>query len=598
MANERRLKPHEKGGAITEDYGFIAVGTSALCASVRHLLPRNMDRGACPREFGPSRIRRYLSQAVRSARSGIYDCTRGCLQIWSRFRERADPPPLVLVNRRRDAGSPPAVGQDHCGRRNVVFASIKPPVRIGQDSAGRLGREHSSVTNLLVRESRCLRLRPTWVAAVQTPALAALRQQGPSPYLLGEHRFQPVQVAPEEWRLAHERFATEVLWFAHHQLLGAHEAEPLDSSLVAAWEAFERLNERFGVRIAKLLQSDCPVLINDYQLCRTPAHLRALRPNARILHMSYTAFASAEYWARLPRHVSRSVLLGMLAADILGFASQRWARNFVECVERAGLGTATGLARGARATVDHAHGRTHVTVYPAFVGVNETRSKAATPRAEAAARLARKGCRFLLARVDRLDPAKNALLGFEAFRRLLDRRPELRGEIRFAACLLPSRTGVRAYKQYSARVCGLVEEINSTYPGAIRLHVEDEHDRALGLLTECDGLLVNSVVDGMNLVAQEGALVNRRSAVLMLSATLGSTELLGEAAVVIHSPAEVASTVSALETAVDMTSAERSRRATAARSALLSAREPMLKQQLADLSGVRRGSLQGFRADV
>ncbi len=55
---------------------------------------------------------------------------------------------------------------------------------------------------------------------------------------------------------------------------------------------------------------------------------------------------------------------------------------------------------------------------------------------------------ILVVRVDRTDPSKNAVRGFEAFGRLLERDPALHGRIVLLALLDPSRQEIPEYVDY------------------------------------------------------------------------------------------------------------------------------------------------------
>jgi trehalose 6-phosphate synthase len=199
----------------------------------------------------------------------------------------------------------------------------------------------------------------------------------------------------------------------------------------------------------------------------------------------------------------------------------------------------------------------------------------------------------LLVRVDRVEPAKNILRGFDAFRLLLDRRKDLR-DTRFIACLYGTRHTMPEYRQYMDRIYSQVADIQRQYPGSIELFVEDYQERALGALLCYDALLVNPLQDGMNLVAMEGAALNERSGVLVLSSGAGAFNELGSAAIGIHNPESVAETAEALERALCMSAAERAARARTLRS-LSGRHSPLdwLEQQVQDLKSVRTGQRPG-----
>jgi trehalose 6-phosphate synthase len=82
-----------------------------------------------------------------------------------------------------------------------------------------------------------------------------------------------------------------------------------------------------------------------------------------------------------------------------------------------------------------------------------------------------------------------------------------------------------------------------------------------------DILLVNPIVDGMNLVAKEGPLVNTRDGALVLSEMAGAHEQLGHYALSV-SPTDLEGTVRALNAAISMHPDERRRRAAALRRAV------------------------------
>jgi trehalose 6-phosphate synthase len=71
---------------------------------------------------------------------------------------------------------------------------------------------------------------------------------------------------------------------------------------------------------------------------------------------------------------------------------------------------------------------------------------------------------------------------------------------------------------------------------------------------------VNTIIDGMNLVAKEGCLLNERNGVLILSEGAGAAIQLGDDALMV-APADVEGTAEALFQAITMPLADRRRRA-------------------------------------
>jgi trehalose 6-phosphate synthase len=175
-------------------------------------------------------------------------------------------------------------------------------------------------------------------------------------------------------------------------------------------------------------------------------------------------------------------------------------------------------------------------------GVRERRDALAAERPE-----------ILVLRVDRADPSKNAVRGFEAFGRLLDRSPALHGRIGLLALLDPSREQIPEYVDYRHAIERAADEVNERFsrPGwtPVSLVVRDDFLASIAAYLEYDVLLVNPVMDGLNLVAKEAPLVNRRDGVLMLSREAGAFEELGEWVVPVD-PLDVEEQAAALERAI------------------------------------------------
>jgi trehalose 6-phosphate synthase len=170
----------------------------------------------------------------------------------------------------------------------------------------------------------------------------------------------------------------------------------------------------------------------------------------------------------------------------------------------------------------------------------------------------------VIGRVDRVELSKNILRGFQAYRELLEARPEHRERVVFVANAYASREGVPGYSAYRERIDHEVREINEQFGTngwqPVVLDVEDDFPRSVALLRRADVLLVNPIRDGLNLVASEGALVNERDAVLALSPEAGAWERLGPAALRTP-PFDVTGTASVLHTALTMPADERTERA-------------------------------------
>ena len=166
-------------------------------------------------------------------------------------------------------------------------------------------------------------------------------------------------------------------------------------------------------------------------------------------------------------------------------------------------------------------------------------------------------------RVDRADLSKNILRGFRAFDVLLDDHPALAERVTFLALLQPSREDVEQYVEYLDKIRRIVADINLKHGNddwqPIDLKIDGDFDRVLAAYKLFDVLVVNSVFDGMNLVAKESVLLNQRNGVLALSENTGAFEQLGEFALTLH-PFDIQQQADALYAALTMDADERRKR--------------------------------------
>jgi trehalose 6-phosphate synthase len=196
--------------------------------------------------------------------------------------------------------------------------------------------------------------------------------------------------------------------------------------------------------------------------------------------------------------------------------------------------------------------------------------------------------------VDRTDPSKNILRGFDAYETFLRDHPQWRGGVVLMAQLTPSRTDIPEYATYVRQCRAAARRINSRFGRKgwqpVHLSIKDDFALTLAAYTMYDVLLVNPVFDGMNLVAKEGPVLNERGGVLILSENAGAFEELGTHALPVN-PFDIGLTAEAIAAALEMTEDERARRASALREAVEGNRlDRWVQAQLDDLERVRSGS--------
>jgi trehalose 6-phosphate synthase len=406
-----------------------------------------------------------------------------------------------------------------------------------------------------------------WVcAALGDPDRAAARA-APGGLLDFDHgsgsAVRMLDIPADVFASAYNAVANSTLWFVHHMLYDTPRRPIFGAGFGRDWAAFRSYNEAFADALAQAAAGHTGVraLVQDYHLCLAPRMLADRVPGIRVAHFTHTPWAPPDYYRMLPVTTRREVLAGMLGADHAGFLSRRWARAFQDCCEEF-LGAKVDTERGL---VSHDGHVTTIGVHPLGVDAGQLLDRAAQPdvlaRMRALAEVT-KG-RKVIVRVDRTELSKNVLRGLESYRELLRTRPQWHGRVVHIAFAYPSRSDLPEYREYTAEVQRLADEIVAEFavPGwdPLILQVEDDYPRSLAACRLADVLLVNPIRDGMNLVAKEGPVLSDNGCALVLSTEAGAAAELGEQALLVN-PYDVAQTAQALDAALAMTDAERQRR--------------------------------------
>lgn len=468
---------------------------------------------------------------------------------------------------------------------HLVLVSDRGPVEFA-DRAGQLvpRPRASSVTALLSGVARARPERTTWVAPTAAQLDAQASRRGLFPRLTASlgYEYAPLPVGENEYRGYYDDVGVGILWSILH---GIEDQIPVIYSRddpAGSLSPYRAVNRGLAESVTRIAHEGAVVAIHDYQLMLAPAMVRIRRPDTRIIHFSHTPFPTPRSLFALPPAMARALVGGMLGADLLGFQRARWARRFLDCCARLGADVDHDLGR-----IRHRGRSTWVRCYPTPMDVPGLVTRS---RSEGAGRWAlrmRHGDpRRVVARVDRLDPAKNAVRGFQAFGLLLDQDPALAASVRFVACFLPSRERIADYRRYAEQTWAAVDRINTRHPDGITAHYGDDHERALGLLRAYDVLLVNSIADGLNAVALEGPVVNDHHGAVVLSGETGAADVLA-GAVPLAEPRDVDATAAALRAALDLTPGERQVRARTM-AAAVAALKPAewFEHQLSDVEAV------------
>ncbi|MCC6238183.1 MAG: bifunctional alpha,alpha-trehalose-phosphate synthase (UDP-forming)/trehalose-phosphatase [Dehalococcoidia bacterium] len=372
---------------------------------------------------------------------------------------------------------------------------------------------------------------------------------------LSERRLIPVNLTASEVERHYEGYANRVLWPLFHYF---PERLPLEGG---DWDAYESVNRRFADVVARELQDGDVVWIQDYQLLRLPALLRKRVPDVPIGFFLHIPFPSSELFALLPQR--EQLLEGMLGADLIGFHTAAYQRHFSSAALRF-LGAQTQVDR-----ISHGGREVQVGAFPMGIDVASFAGRAEAPEVQALAAHHRAPDTQNIVGIDRADYTKGIVRRLMAFRDLLERHPELRGQVRMIQVGVPSREQVSEYRTHRRRIEELVGRINGEFGTSTWTPVQWiaralPRDEVVSLYAAADVMAVTPLRDGMNLVAKEfvASRVDNEG-VLVLSEFSGAAAELAEAVQV--NPFDIERTSAALYGALTMPFEERQSRMSAMR---------------------------------
>ena len=462
------------------------------------------------------------------------------------------------------------LSSDMFGERQLIIASNRGPLeyQLADDGSLDCKRGSGGVVTALATVSQFAEI--IWVASAMTEGdrIAAERTQQELASTGPAHRGMQVRfvVSPRSvYNRYYNTFCNPLLWFIQHYMWNTPRTPNISRTIYDAWDqGYVLVNRAFAEVIQSSVQRGklAPyVVLHDYHLYLAPGDVRELIPDAIIQHFTHIPWPDPRYWELLPAFMRQRIYESLCAADIVGVQTLRDSRNFLHCSEA----FLDGAEVDYRASTVRFHGRlTQVHAYPISIDAQDLKRFAASEQVEAYRKSLRSHLgEKTIVRVDRAEPSKNILRGFRAFELLIQRHDELRGQVKFLAFLVPSRTDIGVYQTYTDEIFELADAINDEYglPGwkPVEIFFENNYAQAIAAMRDADVILVNPLIDGMNLVAKEGALVSDRQAVLILSESAGCYDELREYALGI-SPADIEGTVRAIRQALKMSAKERRER--------------------------------------
>lgn len=299
------------------------------------------------------------------------------------------------------------------------------------------------------------------------------------------------------------------------------------------FEAYHQVNQMFADIINKIVKDDDVIWIHDYQLMILPQMLRKANCAARIGFFLHIPFPSYEIFRLLPREWKKSILDGLLGADLIGFHTYDYAQYFINSAKMIlGLENHYNL-------IQYGDRLVRADLFP--IGIDYNKFKKASENKEVIAykddlRQNFKGMKIIFS-VDRLDYTKGLNYRLQGYENFLERYPEWREKLIFILNIVPSRDNIPTYNERKKIIEEKVSTINGRYSTIqwqplIYRYNHLPFQELCGLYLAANIALITPLRDGMNLVAKEYVASSKEGGVLILSELTGAASELNEALMV------------------------------------------------------------------
>lgn len=450
---------------------------------------------------------------------------------------------------------------------NIIIASNRGPIKNIEDEQGNIVQEKGS-GGLITGLSGALKfIDATWISCAQTPHDIEF-DEGYMP-LIGSEKdihIKFINPDPAAYDGYYKVIANPLIWFLQHSMWNVPSEPVIDHTTWQAWhKGYLEVNQLFADEITKLINKTnrkTLVMLQDYHLYMAAQYIReksSMNNQPTISHFIHIPWPGPEYWQILPPTMREKILESLCDVDLLGFQTDQDSLNFIRTIE----------SHFSNASVSFEHRRilyrnhvTHIREFPISIDIESLEALAHDKEVLEHKRIFQETIsgKKLILRVDRVDPSKNIVRGFQAFQELLILHPEYKEKVIFLAILVPSRRGIEEYQDYLDKIMAITGQINADFGTKdwepVRILVGEDYKRALGAMLLYDILLVNAIADGMNLVAKEGPTINTQNGVLVLSESTGASIELAPGSKIV-SPCDIYATAQAIHQGLSMTAEEK-----------------------------------------
>lgn len=389
-----------------------------------------------------------------------------------------------------------------------------------------------------------------WDGTVQEEATTKLNE-----YEIDGIRCATVALTRSEYSQYYCRFSNGVLWPTFHYRIDLSTYREED------YLGYIQVNARLAGLLREHLEPDDIIWVHDYHLIPFAQACRQLGIKNRMGFFLHIPFPAEPVLRTIPPH--RELVEALCTYDVIGFQTQSDVQAFTDYLSRQ-----LELPVDENGCVRVGKHTTRIGHYPVSIDPHNVRKLSQARRRSKVITTLKQGLdeRKLIISVDRLDYSKGLIERFNAFERLLETRPRVRGHVTFLQIAPSSRSEVEGYRQIrrqlettAGRIHGKWSEISWT---PLRyLNRSYERPMLFSFFRASHVGFVTPLRDGMNLVAKEYVASQPEDdpGVLVLSEFAGAADELRCGALIVN-PYDTEAMARALYQALTMSYDERLKR--------------------------------------
>jgi trehalose 6-phosphate synthase/phosphatase len=429
----------------------------------------------------------------------------------------------------------------------------------------------------------------------------------------------PVFLSEEECQLYYGDFANRELWPIFHDLMDMRSPASLDHK-TQAWEMYKAVNKKFATAYVNfILENEIKeprIWLHDYHLltCAQEIVIQLLakgylRKDINLGFFSHIPTPLPQNFLKLndiAPEIAHSLIAGLISNDYCGFQTHENARRLAEIAKTLGFTVKSlpdsqyEISTGANRCIIGANpisinptpwfNNSDKTEYDRYISLYFHKTSAllnsytdTSPLLNAQSKklflsqidaihtdiingsaetLAPEstvfdGHRKLIISVQRADYTKGMPEQLDAYQKFLEANTEHKDKVSFIFVAVPSRSGLDEFDQTFKIVVDKIQAMRAQYgTEVIQFSSGFDKFRLARLYRKADVIWVNSLADGMNLVAKEAVICQTEESPgqLLIGKGAGAAEALyldGQGAYVIDDPRNIQATALMLAQALD-----------------------------------------------